>query len=394
MTSMAAVLDGLRDRTARALKRAARGASRRTVLGLFTELLAPGGIQRISLHAAATLTTFARKEERPVRFLSLNDPLGQHKLDVADERIAFQGFGGSKVRFALATLAAAPHIGFAYIAHPNLAPLGIVAKLLRPRAWYCVATYGIEVWEPLPAFRRLGLKWARVVTSLSGFTAQRLITAQGLAGPPVVMVPPALDPIFSGDGASRSLPLLPPGRVLLTVARLTASDSYKGVDHVIQALPAVLRAVHDTYYVVVGDGSDRGRLEHLAVDAEVRDHVLFVGPREGEELAGYYQACDVFVMPSQSEGFGVVFLEAMSHGKPVVAANSGGAPEVVEDGMTGLLVEYGDVPTLASSLTRLLTDREGRQRMGEAGRRRVEAQYTFEHFRTKLATLLTDAARS
>jgi glycosyltransferase involved in cell wall biosynthesis len=355
--------------------------------------MAPGGIQRISLHAAAALTAFARKEERPVRFLSLNDPLGQHELDVAGERIAILGFGGSKVRFALATLAAAPHIDFAYIAHPNLAPLGIVAKLLRPRAWYCVATYGIEVWEPLPGFRRLGLKWARVVTSLSEFTAQRLITAQGLAGRPVVM-PPAFDPILSGDGVRRSLPLLPPGRILLTVARLTASDSYKGVDHVIQALPAVLSAVPDAYYVVVGDGDDRGRLESLAVDAKVRDHVLFVGTKVGEELAGYYHACDVFVMPSRSEGFGVVFLEAMSHGKPVLAANSGGAPEVVEDGVTGLLVEYGDVPTLARSLARLLTDREDRQRMGEAGRHRVDAQYTFEHFRTRLETLLADAARS
>jgi phosphatidyl-myo-inositol dimannoside synthase len=394
MTSMVAVLGELRDRTARALKRTVRGASRRTVLGLFTELMAPGGIQRISLHAAAALTAFARREEKPVRFLSLNDPLGQHELDVADERIAVQGFGGSKVRFALATLAAAPHIGFAYIAHPNLAPLGIVAKLLRPRAWYCVATYGIEVWEPLPAFRRLGLKWARVVTSLSEFTTQKLITAQGLTGRPVVMVPPALDPILSDDGASRSLPLLPPGRVLLTVSRLTASDSYKGVDHVIQALPAVLSAVPDAYYVVVGDGNDRGRLECLAVDANVRDHVLFVGTKGGEELAGYYQVCDAFVMPSRSEGFGIVFLEAMSHGKPVVAANSGAAPEVVEHGVTGLLVDYGEVPALARSLAHLLTDREDRQRMGEAGRRRVEAEFRFEHFRTRLETLLKDAARS
>jgi glycosyltransferase involved in cell wall biosynthesis len=182
--------------------------------------------------------------------------------------------------------------------------------------------------------------------------------------------------------------------MLLTVARLTASDSYKGVGHVIQALPAVLSAVPDAYYVVVGDGDDRGRLERLAVDARVRDHVLFVGTKADEELAGYYQACDAFVMPSRSEGFGIVFLEAMSHGKPVVAANSGATPELVEDGVTGLLVEYGVVQTLASSLTRLLTDRECRQRMGEAGRRRVEAQFTFKHFRTRLETLLTDAARS
>jgi glycosyltransferase involved in cell wall biosynthesis len=364
------------------------------VLGLFTELMTSGGIQRTSLHAAAALVDLARREGRPVRFLSLNDPVGWHELRVAGEVVPLLGFGGAKARFALATVATVPHIGFAYIGHPNLTPLGIVAKLLRPRAWYCVATYGIEVWEPLPAFRRLGLKWARVVTSVSEFTAKRLVTAQGLAGRPVVIVPPGLDPILSGNGSRRSLPLLPPGRMLLTVARLTASDSYKGVGHVIQALPAVLSAVPDAYYVVVGDGDDRGRLERLAVDARVRDHVLFVGTKADEELAGYYQACDAFVMPSRSEGFGIVFLEAMSHGKPVIAANSGATPEVVEDGVTGLLIEYGDVPTLACSLARLLTDCGDRQRMGEAGRRRVEAQFTFERFRTRLATLLVDAARS
>ncbi len=364
------------------------------VLGLFTELMTSGGIQRTSLHAAAALVAFARRENRPVRFLSLKDPVGWHEPRVAGEVVPLLGFGGAKARFALATVATVPHIDFAYIGHPNLAPLGIVTKLLRPRAWYCVATYGIEVWEPLPAFRRFGLKWARVVTSVSELTAQRVVTAQGLAGRPVVIVPPGLDPILSGDGARRSLPLLPPGRILLTVARLTAPDSYKGVDHVIQALPAVLSAVPNVYYVVVGDGDDRGRLERLAVDAKVRDRVLFVGTKADEELAGYYHACDAFVMPSHSEGFGIVYLEAMSHGKPVVAANSGGAPEVVEAGVTGLLVEYGDVPALASGLTRLLTDRECRQRMGEAGRRRVEARYTFERFRTRLESLLTDAARS
>ena len=394
MTGMAALRDGLRGRAERAQEWAVRGASRRMVLGLFTELMTSGGIQRTSLHAAAALVDLARRQERPVHFLSLNDPVGWHELRVAGEVVPLLGFGGAKARFVVATVATVPHIGFAYIGHPNLAPLGIVTKLLRPRAWYCVATYGIEVWEPLPVFRRLGLKWARVVTSVSEFTAQRLITAQGLAGRPVVIVPPGLDPILSGNGPRRSLPLLPPGRILLTVARLTASDSYKGVGHVIQALPAVLSAVPDAYYVVVGEGDDRGRLERLAVDARVRDHVLFVGTKADEELAGYYQACDAFVMPSRSEGFGIVFLEAMSHGKPVVAANSGATPEVVEDGVTGLLIEYGEVQTLASSLAHLLTDHEYRQRMGEAGRRRVEAHYTFERFRTRLATLLTDAARS
>lgn len=394
MTGMAELRNGLRGRVDGAPDTAVRGAARRMILGLFTELMTSGGIQRTSLHAAAALVDLARREEMPVRFLSLNDPVGWHQMRVAGVAVPLLGFGGAKARFALATVAIVPHIDFAYIAHPNLAPLGVVAKLLRPRAWYCVATYGIEVWEPLPAFRRLGLKWARVITSVSEFTAQRLVTAQGLAGRPVVIVPPGLDPILSGNGARRSLPLLPPGRILLTVARLTASDSYKGVGHVIQALPAVLSAVPDAYYVVVGDGDDRGRLERMAVEAGVRDRVLFVGTMADEELAGYYQACDAFVMPSLSEGFGIVFVEAMSHGKPVVAANSGATPELVEDGVTGLLVEYGNVLALASSLAHLLTHQEDRQRMGEAGRRRVEAQYTFQRFRNRLETMLTDAALS
>jgi glycosyltransferase involved in cell wall biosynthesis len=360
---------------------------------LFTELMTAGGVQRISRHIAAALVDLGRREERPVRFLSLNDPVGWHDLRTAGEVVPLLGFGGSKARFALAAAATVPYIEFAYIGHPNLVPLGIVAKLLRPGLSYCVATHGVEVWEPLPAVHRLGLKWARIITSPSKYTAEKLATVQGLSGRTVVVIPHPVDPTFLVDN-KRDLPAAsPPGRILLTVARLTASDSYKGVDHVIQALPAVLSVVPDLYYVVVGEGDDRQRLERLAVDAGVEDRVMFAGARADAELAGYYRACDAYVMPSRSEGFGIVYLEAMSCGKPVVAANSGGAPEVVEDGVTGLLVEYGDVPTLACSLTRLLTDRECRQRMGEAGRRRVEARYTFEHFRTRLETLLTDAAR-
>src|SRR6266849_3691981 len=169
MTGLTALRDGRRGRAERAPDRAVRGASRCMVLGLFTELMTPGGIQRTALHAAAALVDLARREERPVRLLSLNDPVGWHELRVAGEVVPLLGFGGVKSRFALATAATVRHIGFAYIGHPNLAPLGIVAKLLRPRAWYCVATYGIEVWEPLPVFRRLGLKWARLVTSVSEF---------------------------------------------------------------------------------------------------------------------------------------------------------------------------------------------------------------------------------
>ncbi len=367
----------------------ARGA----IVGIFPELMAVGGVQRISLHTAAALTALARQRGSRVRLFSLNDAWGRHELGACGERFTVFGFGRSKARLAGAVLAAAPRMDFAYVGHPNLGFLGVLAKVLRPWARYCVATYGIEVWKPLPVLRRLGLRWACAATSLSEFTARKLVTAQSLAAERVVVIPPAIDPDLSGGRSAGSPPAVPPGKILLTVARLSASERYKGVDHVIQALPGVLQAAPGAYYVVVGDGDDRRRLEALAAEAGVRDRVLFVGTKVGNDLASYYAACDVFVMPSWGEGFGVVFLEAMSHGKPVVAANHGGASEVVVEGSTGFLVEYGDLTALTGRLVGLLDDEGLRRRLGDAGRRRVDEHYTFERFRRRLENLLALSER-
>ncbi|MBI4507924.1 MAG: glycosyltransferase family 4 protein, partial [Chloroflexi bacterium] len=140
----------------------------------------------------------------------------------------------------------------------------------------------------------------------------------------------------------------------------------------------------------VGDGDDRPELERLAEESGVAQRVVFAGTKVGEELATYYRACDVFVMPSIKEGFGIVFLEAMAFGKPVVGGNHGGTPEAVQDGVTGFLVQYGDESALADRLSLLLRDAELRARMGEAGRRHVAAQYTFGHFSERLTGVLAE----
>ena len=182
---------------------------------------------------------------------------------------------------------------------------------------------------------------------------------------------------------------MPPGKVLMTVTRLAVADQYKGIETVIQALPRILRAVPDTYYVIVGDGDDRLRLERLAQDTGVANRVLFAGRTDDKQLRSYYESCDIFVMPSYGEGFGVVFLEAMAFGKPVIGGNHGGIPEVVTEGMTGFLVEYGDVNTLTDRIVRLLTDEELRTQMSEASRRWVQQNSTFDHFQKELSRLLT-----
>jgi phosphatidylinositol alpha-1,6-mannosyltransferase len=363
------------------------------IVGLFTGLLGAGGIERISRHAAAVLSQFAREGGRLCSLLSLNDPRGHHRVRVGDMTFTFEGFGRSKYRFVRSVLTSATKARLAYLNHPNLAPLGLVIQVISPASRYIVATYGIDVWRRLPLYRYVSLCQAAAVTALSSFTADAVTRIQRVKSGRVFVVPPALDPEFVDAVATVQHPdaIKKGSRILLTVARLAASERYKGIETVIEALPRVLRVVPDVHYVVVGDGDDRGRLERLAAEKGVRERVLFTGAKFGEELARQYAKCDVFVMPSRGEGFGVVFLEAMAYGKPVIGGDHGGTPDIIQEGVNGFLVQYGDIDTLAERIIRLLTDDDLRKRMGDAGRRIVTENYTFEHFRQRLTRLLLEA---
>jgi glycosyltransferase involved in cell wall biosynthesis len=109
---------------------------------------------------------------------------------------------------------------------------------------------------------------------------------------------------------------------------------------------------------------------------------------ESQQLNDAYERCDVFALPSRGEGFGLVFLEAMSHAKPVIGGAHGGTPDIIEDGISGYLVSYGDVPAVTDRLRRLLTNEHLRRRMGTAARDRVLQDFTFERFSAELTARL------
>lgn len=182
----------------------------------------------------------------------------------------------------------------------------------------------------------------------------------------------------------------PRGRIILTVGRWDAQEAYKGVDHLIIALRELIPTVTDAQLVAIGGGSDLSRLKNLAVENGVQERVHFLPFLPPEELWGAYEFCDVFALPSRGEGFGLVFLEAMAHGKPVVGGAHGGTPDIIENGVSGYLVEYGNVQQLVHNLKILLCDESHRQRMGAQGLARVRRDYVFERFSSNLATILTD----
>ena len=363
------------------------------VIGLFPELLATGGVQRAGRQLAAALQGIADERGLAIRLLSLNDPPAEHELCVGNCRVRFRGAAHSKIRFLAAAYRSASNPCLILAAHPHLAPVAWAMRAGHRCARYVVVAHGIEVWEPLPVLRRRALLRANLVLAPSNDTVEKVARVQGVPRERIRRLPWCLDPEFLAVNelaASTPPQRFPAGRVVLAVGRLAANERYKGIDCLIKVLPLLLSTVPDLHLAIVGDGDDQPRLGDLAVKLGIPERVVFLGALERQDLISCYHFCDVFALPSAGEGFGLVFLEAMAHAKPVVGGAHGGTPDIVEDGITGYLVRHGDLATLTDRLQRLLTDESLRRKMGMQGRERVRRDFTFDRFSQDLSKLLED----
>jgi phosphatidylinositol alpha-1,6-mannosyltransferase len=369
------------------------------IIALFPELAAAGGVQRAGRLVAGALTVFAGRRGETCILLSLNDPPHTPPFRIGTQQISFRGFGRSKAAFLSSALRAAMRQPSLVIAlHPHLATVAAMMKVCAPRTHFIVFAHGIEVWEPLGRVRRWALRQSNLTVAPSTDTARHLATQQGIPAEKIRKLPWSLGPEFDAcaetDGHSRLPEGFPRGRVILAVARLETHEAYKGVDHLIEALPALLGDVPELQLAVIGGGSDVPRLTQLAHRSGVAQRVHFLGSLRPEEIGSAYAFCDVFALPSGGEGFGLVFLEAMAHAKPVIGGSQGGTPDIIEDGVTGYLVQHGDVAQLTQRLRQLLTDEALRKEMGSRALGRVRSDFTFDRFSREFAALLEGSGTS
>jgi phosphatidylinositol alpha-1,6-mannosyltransferase len=373
--------------------------TRPVLIGLFPELDAPGGVQRAGRHLAAVLSEFASSHGMDYRLLSLNDSPELHRMTLGGREFVFTGCDRGKARFTATALRAARRKAkLVLAAHPNLGPVVQAMLVVAPKMKSIICTHGIEVWEPLSVLRRRALRRANLVLAPSRDTAEHVAAQQEVARERIRVLPWSLDPQFEALLASGSQAVLPrefpAGRVILTVGRWLATERYKGMDTLITALPRLLLRWSELQLVLVGAGDDRAWLEDFAEKNGVHLHVHFLTGLSSAELAACYSACEIFALPSRGEGFGLVYLEAMARGKPVIGGAHGGAPEVIEDGVTGYLVPHGDPIQLAISIEALLRDPVHAKEMGARGRQRAEHEFRFNVFAKSLKKILRDQCES
>jgi phosphatidylinositol alpha-1,6-mannosyltransferase len=283
------------------------------------------------------------------------------------------------------------------------APLALLSPLARDAGASRViaSTHGHEVgWSMLPlartALRRIGND-TDVVTFISQYTRGRFAAAFGPDAALEHLAPGVDTDRFEPDSHARAelraryrLGTRP---VVVCVSRLVPR---KGQDMLIRALPAIRQRVHGAALVIVGGGPYRDKLRRLAHGFGVAEHVTFTDGVPADELPAHHAMADVFAMPCRTrgsgldvEGLGIVYLEASATGVPVIAGRSGGAPESVLDGETGLVVDGWDVGAIAAAVGDLLADPDRAAAMGAAGREWVVDNWQWRTKAERLSELLT-----
>jgi phosphatidylinositol alpha-1,6-mannosyltransferase len=320
---------------------------------------------------------------------------------VKNEYVNYKGYRSHKVAFTTSiwkALADHPY-DLIFIDHVNLA--SILAPLGRIKRFrYFVWLHGIEVFKPRPDIEGLlGLQFAWKGLTSSEFTRRKVL--ERFPNLPLEACELALDPVqYAFD-----LPILPKNgevinklkaldgseyelgnRVLLHVARMDPKERYKGHEQFLKAFPIILDSLPGSQLVLVGDGQDTNRLKEIAarLPEKYRQNIFMPGFIDNRYLDQLFHSCYLFIMPSSAEGFGLVYLEAMAHGKPCIGGRLDATPFIVRDGVTGLLIDDPRSPQqVADKILELLSDPDRARQMGLAGYEVVRERYLFPHFKER-----------
>ena len=347
-----------------------------------------GGIEKFNKSFMKCLS-----EENSISFkaISSHDP-------TCDERYikepAFKGFSGSKVAFGIEAVSAASNYDKIILGHINLAPVGLMIKKLYPQKHLTLIAHGIEVWGKLTSIKKSFLSIVDEVITVSEFTKAKLISNHKINLKKVKVLSNTIDPFFKSSSFSRPDYLLkrynlsPDEQVLLTICRLSSEEKYKGYDKVIESLPNIITQLPELKYLIVGkyDTQEGWRVKDLIKKLNLQNNVILTDFIPDDELHDHYSLADLFVMPSKGEGFGIVYLEAMHCGIPVITGNCDGSKEIIDKIKIGKSVDPDNTHELSDAIIQMLNQKFNKQKINSS----VNYLYNYESFKNKVMNLIVN----
>jgi glycosyltransferase involved in cell wall biosynthesis len=283
---------------------------------------------------------------------------------------------------------------FIVAAHVNFAPVAYWLQKFFGIPFVAIG-YGVEVWDITNRRISGALRSANCLLAISEFTRRRMASTLDVHPNRIAILPCTFDPEHFYPGGKPHYLLKRYGitttePVVMTITRLAGAERYKGYDQLLRALPLVRDQFPNVRYVLGGRGADRPRIEALIRELGVAENVTLAGYVADYELRSHYNLCDVFAMPSKGEGFGIVFLEALGCGKPVLAGNKDGSVDAVLNGALGVLIDPDSVTEIANALIGILSRKRPNGMAADADDLRARAieTYGYQRFRERLGEVL------
>ena len=360
---------------------------------------ATGGIEKVGKVVCKALTD-----------LSAGNQLGQlavysmyDETNEADEKYIskaiFKGFGQRKFQFVTASVKEGCATKVVILSHINLLVIGYLIKLFSPHTKLILIAHGIEVWEPLNVFKKQMLKKCDKILCVSEFTRQKMVDLFTLPMENLLVLNNCLDPfLLPEQKESKDEKLLSKlgfsntDVVLMTLTRLSSKDLYKGYDQVLESIYLLKADYPSIKYLIVGkyDADEKQRIDRIVERLSLQQQVVFTGYIPDKELSRHYHVADLYIMPSKKEGFGIVFIEAMLYGLPVIAGNKDGSTDALLQGRLGVLIDPDNQEAITEAIKKVLLNPVAYR----PNRQLLMQHFGFDIYKQQLQTILEEVTRS
>ena len=279
----------------------------------------------------------------------------------------FKGFNKHKVKFVYESIQAGIKTDVVVLSHINLLVVGFFIKIISPKTKLVLIAHGIEVWKAFPAWKKYALRKMDLILPVSQFTKDSMIRLNKFQDDQFEVLNNCLDPYLPAplhEGKDRNLferyGFSKDNIILMTLTRLSAKEKYKGHDNVLYAVQNLIASNPNIRYLLVGkyDDTEKDRLDKMINKLGLKEFVVFAGFILDEEIEAHYNLADIYIMPSKKEGFGIVFIEALYYGKPVIAGNKDGSVDALCNGRFGLLVNPDDQQDIINAVQKIINNKQ------------------------------------
>ena len=322
-----------------------------------------GGIQKMTRTLAHSLYHISKQKNWNFKLFSVYDS----RYDLMNRYLPaenYSGFGNHRLMLGLKTIKATANADVVILSHINLSLVGITIKLINPKCQLWLIAHGIEVWRPVNFIKRLFLKrFCNKVICVSKFTSKQMVHWHQSDPDKCVVLNNAVDPFIKlpetfekPEYLLNRYGLTQANQVIFTLTRLASSEQYKGYEQVIKAVSRLKSKFPAIKYVLSGqyDRKEEIRIRDLINTYQVTDEVILTGFLNENELTDHFLLSDLFVLPSKKEGFGIVFVEALTCGLPVICGNADGSTDAIRDGELGTAINVDDLDELEKTIDKYL----------------------------------------